>query len=167
MGTLGGRVRGLGGACSALEACRHFLLAAQLPSLCFPAAAVDASLFEPDAPPVPQAAALHPGKQQQAAKRRRQQQQQWLRRRRKTQAGSDGNGADEGSSADGGGSSSSSSDGGDGSGITIVALSRLVYRKGIDLLAAILPELCARHPRVQVRGRVWETCPGCSACQHA
>ncbi len=32
--------------------------------------------------------------------------------------------------------------------ITIVALSRLVYRKGIDLLAEILPELCYLHPNV-------------------
>lgn len=32
--------------------------------------------------------------------------------------------------------------------ITIVALSRLVYRKGIDLLAVILPELCTRHPHI-------------------
>jgi phosphatidylinositol glycan class A protein len=32
--------------------------------------------------------------------------------------------------------------------VTVVALSRLVYRKGIDLLAAVLPELCRRHPRV-------------------
>lgn len=29
--------------------------------------------------------------------------------------------------------------------IRIIAMSRLVYRKGIDLLAAVLPELCARH----------------------
>ncbi|EFN58809.1 hypothetical protein CHLNCDRAFT_20112 [Chlorella variabilis] len=36
-------------------------------------------------------------------------------------------------------------------GITIVALSRLVYRKGIDLLAAILPTLCHQHPNLQVR----------------
>lgn len=33
--------------------------------------------------------------------------------------------------------------------ITIVALSRLVYRKGIDLLAAVLPELCGRHPHLR------------------
>ena len=44
------------------------------------------------------------------------------------------------------------SNGGSGS-ITIVALSRLVYRKGIDLLAAVLPELCQRHPNVQVGPR--------------
>ena len=37
-----------------------------------------------------------------------------------------------------------------GGAVTIVALSRLVYRKGIDLLAAVLPELCRRHPHVNV-----------------
>ena len=41
--------------------------------------------------------------------------------------------------------------GGDAGTVTIVALSRLVYRKGIDLLAAVLPDLCERHPHVQVR----------------
>ncbi|TRY88181.1 hypothetical protein DNTS_026881 [Danionella cerebrum] len=30
--------------------------------------------------------------------------------------------------------------------ITVVVISRLVYRKGIDLLGGIIPELCARHP---------------------
>ncbi|XP_053482615.1 phosphatidylinositol N-acetylglucosaminyltransferase subunit A [Ictalurus furcatus] len=34
----------------------------------------------------------------------------------------------------------------DKSKITIVVVSRLVYRKGIDLLGGIIPELCARHP---------------------
>lgn len=33
--------------------------------------------------------------------------------------------------------------------ITIVVMSRLVYRKGIDLLAAVLPEVCHRHPQVR------------------
>ncbi|KIY98372.1 phosphatidylinositol glycan, class A [Monoraphidium neglectum] len=33
--------------------------------------------------------------------------------------------------------------------LTVVALSRLVYRKGIDLLALVIPEVCARHPNVQ------------------
>ncbi len=32
--------------------------------------------------------------------------------------------------------------------LVIVTLSRLVYRKGIDLLAAIIPAVCARHPHV-------------------
>lgn len=32
--------------------------------------------------------------------------------------------------------------------VTVVALSRLVYRKGIDLLAVIIPEMCYRHPQV-------------------
>jgi phosphatidylinositol glycan class A protein len=35
--------------------------------------------------------------------------------------------------------------------VTIVALSRLVYRKGLDLLAAVLPAICHQHPNVQVR----------------
>ncbi|XP_062391269.1 phosphatidylinositol N-acetylglucosaminyltransferase subunit A [Sardina pilchardus] len=30
--------------------------------------------------------------------------------------------------------------------ITVVVVSRLVYRKGIDLLGGIIPELCAKHP---------------------
>jgi len=33
--------------------------------------------------------------------------------------------------------------------ITIVALSRLVYRKGIDILALVIPEICHRHPHVR------------------
>ncbi|XP_063988253.1 phosphatidylinositol N-acetylglucosaminyltransferase subunit A [Diachasmimorpha longicaudata] len=33
--------------------------------------------------------------------------------------------------------------------ITIVVVSRLVYRKGVDLLAQIIPEICARHENVQ------------------
>ncbi|KAI3436712.1 hypothetical protein D9Q98_006127 [Chlorella vulgaris] len=33
--------------------------------------------------------------------------------------------------------------------VTIVALSRLVYRKGLDLLAAVLPAICHQHPNVQ------------------
>lgn len=33
--------------------------------------------------------------------------------------------------------------------ITIVALTRLVYRKGIDLLAVILPDICDRYPNVR------------------
>jgi phosphatidylinositol glycan class A protein len=32
--------------------------------------------------------------------------------------------------------------------ITVIAMSRLVYRKGIDLLAAVLPELCHRYPKL-------------------
>jgi hypothetical protein len=32
--------------------------------------------------------------------------------------------------------------------ITIVALSRLVYRKGCDILALVIPEICERHPHV-------------------
>ncbi|XP_069762860.1 phosphatidylinositol N-acetylglucosaminyltransferase subunit A-like [Narcine bancroftii] len=30
--------------------------------------------------------------------------------------------------------------------VTVVVVSRLVYRKGIDLLAGIIPELCLKHP---------------------
>lgn len=33
--------------------------------------------------------------------------------------------------------------------ITIVVMSRLVYRKGIDLLAAIIPFICDQNPRVR------------------
>jgi hypothetical protein len=33
--------------------------------------------------------------------------------------------------------------------LTVVALSRLVYRKGVDLLALVIPEVCARHPNVR------------------
>ncbi|WIA35689.1 hypothetical protein OEZ86_004095 [Tetradesmus obliquus] len=35
-----------------------------------------------------------------------------------------------------------------GSPVTIIALSRLVYRKGIDILALVIPEICHRHPHV-------------------
>lgn len=33
--------------------------------------------------------------------------------------------------------------------ITIVVVSRLVYRKGVDLLARVIPEICARYENVQ------------------
>ena len=33
--------------------------------------------------------------------------------------------------------------------VTIVVVSRLVYRKGMDLLAGIIPEICTKHPDVQ------------------
>eukprot|EP00892_Ulva_mutabilis_P000994 jgi/Ulvmu1/10896/UM007_0073.1 len=33
--------------------------------------------------------------------------------------------------------------------ITVVMLSRLVYRKGVDLQVAAIPELCRRHPRLR------------------
>ena len=32
--------------------------------------------------------------------------------------------------------------------VTIVVVSRLVYRKGMDLLAGIIPDVCQRHPDV-------------------
>lgn len=32
--------------------------------------------------------------------------------------------------------------------VTVVALSRLVYRKGVDLLAVVIPAVCCRHPHV-------------------
>ncbi|KAK4046192.1 Phosphatidylinositol N-acetylglucosaminyltransferase GPI3 subunit [Microbotryomycetes sp. JL201] len=34
--------------------------------------------------------------------------------------------------------------------ITIVCITRLVYRKGIDLLIAALPKICALHPNVRI-----------------
>lgn len=37
---------------------------------------------------------------------------------------------------------------GDADCITVVVLSRLVYRKGIDLLTAIIPDICQHHPTV-------------------
>lgn len=33
--------------------------------------------------------------------------------------------------------------------VTIVIVSRLVYRKGMDLLAGIIPEICCKYPDVQ------------------
>ncbi|KAG2181139.1 hypothetical protein INT43_008721 [Umbelopsis isabellina] len=33
--------------------------------------------------------------------------------------------------------------------ITVVVISRLVYRKGMDLLVAIIPRICAMHPKVK------------------
>jgi phosphatidylinositol glycan class A protein len=32
--------------------------------------------------------------------------------------------------------------------VTIVVMSRLVYRKGIDLLIDVIPEICRRFPNV-------------------
>lgn len=32
--------------------------------------------------------------------------------------------------------------------VTVVALSRLVYRKGVDLLNVVVPAVCRRHPHV-------------------
>lgn len=37
---------------------------------------------------------------------------------------------------------------GGGGRITVVALSRLVYRKGVDLLNVVVPAVCRRHPHV-------------------
>jgi len=37
----------------------------------------------------------------------------------------------------------------DPSKITIVVISRLVYRKGMDLLAGLIPKICAKYPQVQ------------------
>lgn len=40
--------------------------------------------------------------------------------------------------------------------VTVVALSRLVYRKGIDLLVVIIPEMCYRYPQLDfVIGTLW------------
>ena len=33
--------------------------------------------------------------------------------------------------------------------VTVVALSRLVYRKGIDILALVIPDICQSHPHVR------------------
>lgn len=33
--------------------------------------------------------------------------------------------------------------------VTVVALSRLVYRKGIDLLNVVIPAMCDRHPNLR------------------
>lgn len=33
--------------------------------------------------------------------------------------------------------------------VTVVLLSRLVYRKGIDLVVQVIPQVCARHPEVR------------------
>lgn len=33
--------------------------------------------------------------------------------------------------------------------LTILCLSRLVYRKGIDLLVVVIPALCRRHPHLR------------------
>ncbi|XP_054723967.1 phosphatidylinositol N-acetylglucosaminyltransferase subunit A-like [Uloborus diversus] len=35
-----------------------------------------------------------------------------------------------------------------GENVTVVVISRLVYRKGIDLLAGVIPVICAQHPEV-------------------
>ena len=32
--------------------------------------------------------------------------------------------------------------------VTVVVVSRLVYRKGMDLLAGVIPIVCASHPDV-------------------
>ncbi|KAL4457771.1 hypothetical protein ABPG75_012636 [Micractinium tetrahymenae] len=91
--------------------------------------AVDASLFEPEPPQQAQQQAQH--ERRQRGRRREQQQGR----------GGSGTDNDEDSGSRRGGSSNGT--------ITGVALSRLVYRKGIDLLAAVLPELCERHPHLQ------------------
>eukprot|EP00967_Tisochrysis_lutea_P102243 scaffold153808_cov19-Tisochrysis_lutea.AAC.1 len=45
----------------------------------------------------------------------------------------------------------------------VVALSRLVYRKGIDLIALVIPYICATHPNVDFiigeHYRVTDACP--------
>lgn len=33
--------------------------------------------------------------------------------------------------------------------VTIAVVSRLAYRKGIDLLVEVIPEICARHPNIR------------------
>ena len=45
--------------------------------------------------------------------------------------------------------------------VTIVALSRLLYRKVIDILALVIPEICARHDHVRfVIGALGGACGG-------
>lgn len=44
--------------------------------------------------------------------------------------------------------------------ITIVALSRLVYRKGCDILALVIPEICERHPHVNFIIGGWQGAVG-------
>ena len=36
--------------------------------------------------------------------------------------------------------------------VVVVVVSRLVLRKGTDLLARVIPKVCAAHPQVQWRG---------------
>lgn len=44
----------------------------------------------------------------------------------------------------------------EGDPITIIGLSRLVYRKGIDILALVIPEICMRHENVKfIIGEAW------------
>jgi glycogen synthase len=40
--------------------------------------------------------------------------------------------------------------------VTIVVISRLVYRKGMDLLVAIIPRICAMHPKVKFIIGMWQ-----------
>lgn len=45
----------------------------------------------------------------------------------------------------------------------VVSLSRLVYRKGIDLLALVIPYICALYPNVDfLIGRYLGLCAGWS-----
>lgn len=39
--------------------------------------------------------------------------------------------------------------------IVIVVVSRLVYRKGADLLVEVIPEVCRLHPNVSMRWFIW------------
>ena len=42
--------------------------------------------------------------------------------------------------------------------VTVIVISRLAYRKGIDLLVATAPRICAAFPNVRF---VVGTCPSC------
>lgn len=82
--------------------------------------------------------------EQQQQEQQQDEQQQPRRRGRRAAAASAGAAASSGAESDGGGGGPYARPP-----LTIVALSRLVYRKGIDLLALVIPEVCARHPHVR------------------
>lgn len=106
-------------------------------------AAVDASEFEPagEGEGVPDLAGWISDRNAAGGDAQQCQEQQPTRRR-----GRDATAVSSGAESKGGG-------GGGGERVTrpltVVALSRLVYRKGIDLLALVIPEVCARHPTVR------------------
>ncbi|CEQ39130.1 SPOSA6832_00631, partial [Sporobolomyces salmonicolor] len=50
--------------------------------------------------------------------------------------------------------------------LTIVCITRLVYRKGIDLLIAALPKVCALHPDVRFLIGALACCRPFSPCKH-
>jgi phosphatidylinositol glycan class A protein len=42
--------------------------------------------------------------------------------------------------------------------VTIVVISRLVYRKGVDLMAQVIAEICPRYPQVSKHSAHAQTC---------